>query len=400
MAVRSILLPDPSAPPLRPNWWRLGAAATLRFAEHRGWRPTTDNGGAPWIGREWNGRSNIRLGSEIVASQTVEAVLAHLRRGIAAHRVRVARLPDRASVRCCWFCGPRLATIVIDVDFGEFILPVSITESLVARHSDLTAEEVAVGMIDIIVTADAVREQIGALDLDLRNAVVEQSMVAAVTPLWLRMPAWHFNRRYEAPLTDARELTVLMLDQNLRPVISGLRSSRTVAGFTHFLGFHGKMQRRRAVMRAKLDAAGSAGFVTDVARGLIEARGMDPIDVLTRLRASCSESDHEGISHRTDTTFERLTFTEGLIEATIVFAGGNYRSGKLTLNGNFPATLAMAAKGRPLTAFVDHPAFRAAGVTIGYGRALRGRLRLYHKVRSLPVEEVARKTPSNEPSPF
>lgn len=389
MVDRSIVQQSFGRAPPRPSWWRLGATATLRVAKERGWSADADNGGAPWIGRQWNGRSNIKLGSEAVPAQTVAGIIEHLRHGIASLNVQVARLPDSRSVRHCSFSGPWLSTIVIDVDFGEFILPVSITENLLVKHPRITAAEVGSGMMDIIMTADAVRSQVGALDLELRNAVVEQSILAGVTPLWFRMFPWHFNVRYEAPLSDTRELMVLMLDEDLRPIISDLRLCRSAPDITYYLRFHGEMQRRRSAMRSKLDAAGSAAFVTEVARGLIDVRGMDPVDVLDRLRTSRLAQDRDGILLCTETTRERLTLVEGLIDAAIDFEGGNYRSGKLTLQGDFPETFAIAAKGRPLTAFVDHPAFRAARVKIKYARALRGRLRLYHTVRSSPVEEVA-----------
>lgn len=91
----------------------------------------------------------------------------------------------------------------------------------------------------------------------------------------------------------------------------------------------------------------------------------------------------------TDTTRERLTLVEGVDDAAIDFRGGDYASGKLTLVGDWPKTLAMAAKGRALTAFVDHPAFAAVGVPIRMARVLSGRLRLYHHIQLRPIEEVA-----------
>lgn len=77
-----------------------------------------------------------------------------------------------------------------------------------------------------------------------------------------------------------------MLDEDLNLVTNGYRLVSSVEELNRYLGFHGDFQRRRAAMRAKLDAIGSAAFVTDVAAGLIVARGLDPTEVLARLRAA------------------------------------------------------------------------------------------------------------------
>lgn len=170
---------------------------------------------------------------------------------------------------------------------------------------------------------------------------------------------------------------------------NGIRLVSSVAQLEQYLEFHGEYQRRRATTRARLDAIGSAALVTDVAAGLFASRGLDPLATLAALRAARAQGDHGGIVIRTDTTRERLTLVEGIVEVAFDFEGGDYASGKLTLNGEYPKTLAMAAKGRAMAAFVDHPAFRAAGVTVRQARALRGRLRLYHRVQLGPIEEAA-----------
>ncbi|RYY26115.1 MAG: hypothetical protein EOP62_11595 [Sphingomonadales bacterium] len=372
----------------RPFCWRLGATATLGAARKHHWRATKDNGGAPWIGRDWNGRSDIKLGSKAVAADAVTSLVEELRIGIGAQNVRVAKLPDHKSVRTCSNGGPRPPSLVVDVDFGEFVLPVGFNGDLLINRPDITFAEIEAGMMKLVAETHAERHQVAALELELRSAFLEQTMLAGVIPLWLRMIPWQFYTRYQGPRSDLREMAVLMLDEDLRPVIR-IRLTRTVADIQLYLGFHGEVQRRRSAMRSKLDAACSGGFVSEVALGLIKARGMDPIDVLNRLWAARLDQDHDGIVHRTATTRETLTLVEGVVEATIAFDGGCYTSGKLTLDGDYPRTLAMSAKRRPLTAFVDHPAFRVAGVTIRQARALRGRLRLYHTVRTMPMEEAA-----------
>ncbi len=56
------------------------------------------------------------------------------------------------------------------------------------------------------------------------------------------------------------------------------------------------------MMRQKLIERGSKGFVTEVALGLIEARGMDACGVLDSLRAAVLAHDYNGIVHSTATT--------------------------------------------------------------------------------------------------
>lgn len=386
-----------------PSWWRLGSTATRRVARSHGWRATAENGSARWIGHEWSGRSDIRLGRsdyypglsddepryEVVSAETASHIVEILRAGITVRNIPVARLPDHRSVRRDGWDPYKCSTLVFDIDFGEFILPVGMSADVLSSHPHLTSLDVAAGMIDAITRAHADRDQHAAREIELRCAFEEQARLASVTPLWFRLMPWTFNPQYVAPFGTTYEMIALMLDQDLRPIL-GQRLTNSDTDIERYLGFHGEMQRRRAANRSKLEALGSAGFVTDVAFGLMQARGMEPREVLNYLRVSRLAGDHAGVLYQTATTRETLTLVEGVLDATIKFDGGDYADGKLTLEGDYPKTLAMAAKRRPMTAFVDHPAFRLAGTTIRQARSLKGRLRLYHTVQRFPVENASR----------
>lgn len=399
----------PVAPPaLHPSWWRLGATASLRTAKKRGWRPDDGFGNAQWIGRDWNGHSNIKLGLEdnnprnagappryhTITAEAATSILKTLRDGIVACSVQVTRLPDHKSVRCVQYQNFQSATLVIDIDFGEFIFPIEMNADLLANHPDLTPMEVGVGMMEAVLGVHAIRDEMAATERLFRSAFQQQAQIADVVPLWFRKVPWRFDVRYKRPLSTAYDMAVLMLDEDLLPLLV-YRSTGSVADIELYLGFHGTTQRRRATNRSKLAATGSAGLVTEVALGLIQARGMEPRKVLDSLRASRLTGNYDGLVHRTDTTREILTFAEGILDTTIEFKGGNYAAGKLTLNGDFPHALVMAAKRRPMTAFVDHPAFRAAGTMIRQARVLRGCLRLYHMVQSMPIEDAAAQIRNN-----
>lgn len=370
-------------------WWRRGGGATLQLAKDHGWRADADANEEDgfWIGRDWDGRSDIDLGGETLAATTVWAIIEELRRGIASRSVAVARPPDHTSIRVCSATPYNLSTLVLDVDLGDFILPVSVDGDLLVRHPGITTAEIISGMVEAVLRTHAMRSQIAGMEMQLRSAFEELSVASEILPLWLRMYPWRFNATHVAPLSEVRDMTVLMLDENLRPEMRSYAVGR-VEHIVRYLTFYGEGQRRRAAMRSKLDAAGSAGFATDVALGLMRARGMDPVEVLTRLQRSGPAQRLEGIVNLAGATRERLSLFEGVVDADLAFPGGDYESGRLTLDGDYPRTLAASAKGRQLSDFVDHPAFRAAGIPISQARALRGRLRLYHKVRTSPIEDL------------
>lgn len=401
-AMPGALAPDPARPhlrkavPLRDDWWRHGADATLLVARNLSWRARTYRDGADMIGRGWDGRSDIKVGNKTVTADTVGAVVEELRWGIAARDVSLATLPDQKSVRVCDVFGGGWGTLVIDVDFGEFILPLSVDYLHLAKHPDITAAEIGAEMADLVLNTHTVRDKVSALELQLRGAFEEQSSLAGVVPLWFRMRPRRLGFPPATPQSEVRELVVIKLDEDLRPTM-GYRPTRSLGDIQSYLQFDRTIQVRRATNRSRLEAAGSAGLISEVALALVEARGMDSGEVFSSLRAARLKGNRNRIVHHTATTREALTLVDGVVDANIKFEGGNYAPGKLTLDGDYPRTMAIGAKGRPLAAVVDHPAFKGAGITIWYARALPGKLRLYHHVRSITIEEATRARFTNAP---
>lgn len=385
--------------PLRDNRWRRGANATLQVARNQGWRGRADRYGASSIGRDWDGRSDIRFATVTMPAKTVADIVEELRQGIAARGVPLATLPTQKSVRVCDRSVPGWGALVIDVDFDEFISPVSVDDHCLAKNPDMTAAEIGATMADLVSKIHAVRNRTAAHELLLRRAFEEQSKLAGVVPLWLRISPTSFGWPFSMPQIEAREMVILKLDEDLRPIMDNDFAS-TATDIQRYLQPLGKIQARRAANLARLEAARSAGLISEVALALVEARGMDPGEVFSSLRAARLKGDRKGIVHQNGTTRETLTLVDGVVDANFKFKGGNYAPGKLTLDGDFPETPVISAKGRPLAAYVDHPAFKGAGITIWYARILLGKLRLYHHVRSITIEEATQARFTNAPDPI
>ena len=126
---------------LHPAWWRLGATASLRAAKNRGWDADAEDNDAPWIGQDWDGHSNIKLTLEdkhvwdsrakpryqTVTAKAATHILEILTAGIVTGNVQVATLPDHNSVTCNRYERFQSSTLVINIDFGEFILPLEMS---------------------------------------------------------------------------------------------------------------------------------------------------------------------------------------------------------------------------------------------------------------------------------
>jgi hypothetical protein len=309
-----------------------------------------------------------------------------LRQSIREKGIAVSRLPDSSSVRrCCPHGGYGPALLVVDIDFGEFILPVGFDGDFRSRSHSTTSKDVAAGMMELIAEAHSIRRQLADQARAMRIALDEATRLASgIVPVWLRMRPWPVVQSYHDAPRQTYELVALTLDEDIQQEANGTYRVSTAQGVHRYIRSF-KAQRRRAATRAKLKALGSAGLISDVALALIHLRGFKPREVMTYLKVSRLAKRSDGIVHLTQSTRETLTLVEGVVQARIDFAGGHYSSGKLTLLGDFPATVTIAAKNKLLSAFVDHPALKASGAKVTDARSRRGELNLRHRVREEPL---------------
>lgn len=219
---------------------------------------------------------------------------------------------------------------------------------------------------------------------------VVEKVGGGAAPLWLRLEPLRFDDADEL-LTHLPHVAVdvsLDLHQVWGP--SGMERVKSVAKLRKEYAWRPAAHRRDVARLAQMRAAGSIGWITDVALGLIKERGLNPAEVF-RLERDASLHGGEAHSWGVAGHFGALLCLHGILRATFSFAGGNYNDGTVTIRGTFPHTFAAGAPGRPLAAFIEHPAFVTAGAVITAAERLDDRLVLHHEPQLVTVEEAERR---------
>ena len=137
-------------------------------------------------------------------------------------------------------------------------------------------------------------------------------------------------------------------------------------------------------------ATGFQGWISDVALALIEQAGRNPAEVFREeLEASLHDGRHGHFG--CEGYLGSLFCHHGVLSPYFTFRQGCYNDGTLAIDGTYPQTFALAEPGRPLSQFVDHPAFKAAGAIVTHAEHTEERLTLHHNPRLIPVEEAERR---------
>jgi hypothetical protein len=341
-----------------------------------------------WVGAEWDGTSDIQVGSQVLPGAKADLLIKELRRLLAQSQIDGIVLPSAGSVRQNLSAINARQCLSIDFDFGDLALPLCVKEGMLGHppFDDMTA--VAVRMVEILFQTRSQRPRILQRELRLRLALEET--VARIghgaAPLWLRMDPVAIDDDLKHLATSPYLMLLLRLNDCLEWSPTGSERICTVKEIRDYHGYEGRGHRRRAKTLTRMTAAGSRGWISEVALSLIQERGLDPREVFEQVRSARLANELGAVEFVRNGTAERLFYIDGAVQASIKFDGGHYHAGQLTLWGNYPETLAISARGKPLTSFVDHPAFRATGVKVLSAALRREAVDLKHRVRMVPVE--------------
>jgi hypothetical protein len=285
--------------------------------------------------------------------------------------------------------APR-AALTIDFDFGEFILPISIRDFVLADKQKASVQGIAASMLGIIERAEKLQDKLARREIRMREALEASAakLGSGVAPLWLRMePVPVFEELRDL---TRRRYNLLLVTLNECLMWSPI-SDVAVDSMTKIRGLYSsysQQQRVRAARLAELEASGSEGWISEVALAMIEERGLNPRVVFEQARQSSLADRNGAIEFNRNGDREMLSYRDGALVAMFSFPGGAYSHGTLFLDGQYPETLASAGKGQPLSKFVDHPALCATGVKVRKAQSLLSALMLDHTVCMIPLEEV------------
>lgn len=360
-----------------------------------------------WIGTPWNGASDIDVGvplwdgihdepvQPVMSGADAQLLVAELRRLIMQLPVLGIAPPDHRNVRSC-LAGPEgdpsdptTGTLTIDFDLGGIVVPLCIEDWQMRPDTSQPMTRVASLMLDRLAWAAKRRDALTGRELELRTAF--ESAMADIgdgaAPLWLRMEPLRYD---DAPSNLAfapYAALEVMLDHHQVWAPSGQERVGPVGALLKRCRGLKKPHRRRVARLAEMQSTRSAGWIGDVALALIGERGTSPADAFRSAKQAGLDGEGAEDWGRAG-GYGALHCFDGVLCASFDFDGGRYFDGRLSLIGVFPETIAAAAKGRPLSAFVEHPAFVGSGAKVTRAELHDGRLHLYHTPRLTTVEEA------------
>lgn len=375
-----------------------------------------------WIGRPWDGVSDIPIGEQpwngerdfneteplwdgvsppahcVVAAADAALLLAELRRLIAELPLLGVALPDHRNLRACLagpegeVSNPTVGTLTVDFDMGEMILPLCIEYWQLRPDTVASMPCVAGLMMRKLIHAAKHRKKLLRRELLMRTAFEEllANFGGGAAPLWMRLEPLRYSDADDQLTRLPHVVLDVSLDHHLVWAPSGNERVRTVARLRKEYAHRPAAHRRDAGRLAEMSATGSLGWISDVALALIEERGLNPAEVFVQERdagLSGASLGHYGLPDR----FGALFCFHGVLSPSFNLPGGVYNDGTLTIAGAYPETLAAGAGGLPLAAFADHPAFVASGAIVTHAELEEDRLRLFHEPRLITVEDAERR---------
>ncbi|WP_419809185.1 hypothetical protein [Sphingomonas sp.] len=404
-------------------WWKLWASDIAPWIRDLPKAVRTNKyNRIEWIGRPWDGVSDIAIGEQpwdgerdsseaeplwngvfpeadyVVPAADAALLVGELRRQIGELPLLGIALPDHRNVRACLagpegsISEPTPGTLTIDFDLGDMVLPLCIEYWQLRPDTATPMPAVARLMMRKLIHAARHRKRLLRRELRMRTAFEDiiGEIGDGAAPLWLRLEPLRFDDADDL-LTHLPYVALdISLDLHQVWAPSGVERVKTIAKLQKMHAWRPTAHRRAVARLAEMHTSGSIGWITDVALALIEARGLNPAEVFRQERDASlhgGRSSHWGVVDH----FGGLFCNHGILSPYFRFDGGDYNDGTLTIYGNFPHTLAAGAAGRPLAAFADHPAFVASGATVARAEELDGRLAVVHEPRLIPVEEAERR---------
>ena len=410
-------------------WWKLWAGEVAPWiAGLPNTIRTNKYNRIEWIGRLWDGKSDIAIGEQpwdgerdpseseplwngdspaadyVMRAADAALLVSELRRRIEELPLLGIAPPDHRDLRACLagpegdVSNPTLGTLAVDFDLGEMILPLCIEYWQIRGDVATLVPHVAEMMVRKLAYAAKHRKRLLRRELRMRDAFEE--IMAGVgdgaAPLWLRLEPLRFDDDDDLLTHLPHVAADISLDLHQVWAPSGLERVKGVAELRKQYAGRPAAHRRDVARLAEMRSTGSIGWITDVALALIEERGLNPAEVFRREREE-SLDGREGrrrgqrINWGVGGHFGMLLVQDGILRPYFSFPGGDYDDGKLTIPGAFPHTLATGAPGRRLAAFVNHPAFVATGAVVTSAEQDDERLLLHHEPALVTVEEAERR---------
>lgn len=405
------------------EWWQLRAFDVAPWIRRLPVSIRTDKyNRLGWLGRPWDGHNDLPVGEwewdgerdtndaeplvddidawdgAVVPGHEVRRLIAALRRLIGARPELGVALPRGRDVRATLagkegdVSEPTTGMAVVDFDMGGMVLPIGWDDWQLREDIWTPVEQVAALMVERLAYAAAHRRRLLRRDRKMRDGFERDvgRFGGGASPLWLRMEPLRFDGR----VADLHRLPYVALDVRLDIhqiwAPSGIERVSSPPQLRKIYSRDGSGHRRNVERLRTMRATGSRGWISDVALALIEHAGRNPAEVFREeLEAALYDEDkaHYGCQGH----YGALYCHYGVLSPYFTFKEGCYDDGKLTIDGTYPQTFALAAPGRPLSQFVDHPAFVAAGAIVTHAEYTEERLTLHHEPRLIPVEEAERR---------
>lgn len=405
------------------EWWRLRACDVAPWIRRLPVAIRTDKyNRLGWLGRPWDGSNDLPVGewpwdgegdvnqaeplvddidawdSTIVPGYELKTLVAELRRLLAARPELGVSLPDHRDVRATLagdegdVSEPTLGMAVIDFDLGGMVLPIGWEYWQLRRDTWTPVDLVAELMVERLAFARQHRRKLMRRERKMREGFERDvaRLGGGAAPLWLRLEPL----RFDAPPSNLFRLPYVALDVRLdihqEWAPSGIERVRHAPQLRRMAAWGGDGHRRNVERLGVMRATGSLGWISDVALALIELADRSPTEVfLEEQEAALHDQEHAHFG--CEGHFGALFLHYGVLSPYFTFAQGSYSDGKLTIDGQYPETLALAAPGRPLSQYVYHPAFAAAGVVIDRAEWSKAWLKLFHTPRLFTVEDAERR---------
>jgi hypothetical protein len=373
------------------DWWRRQAGDIETIASRVGGSSRRWTGNlVEWSGVSWDGTSALRVGTEEICGPALVQLLSRLRHDIQRLEVPFVTAPRLRDVRVCLAGSYERESLILDVDFHNFILPIAV-DGHAFGGSAASLDLILEGVMRQIDAAARVRRGIARREAALRAALMTTStrIRGECAPLWLRMDPVPADRRPDPPLHRYYKMVTTLLDDSLSPSPSPPEAIWTVADIRDHWRLHGHVQQRRTAARTSLRVSGSIGAMTETSLALVRAAGLEPFATTEAARVARIKDADGGLGFRGWGCQNILNWVEGVLRTSIRFEQGRYDDGGLTLYGDYPASLALGSEGRQLTTIMDHPAFRTADCRILSAVVTEGEFQLRHHDRVIPLERVA-----------
>ena len=374
------------------EWWRITARDVAPWLKTLAPSATEEMSSyVEWIGDPWDGSSDIVCGKTKVSGATIVDLLVAVRQAVSQLDIDGLELPSVSDVRCCLAGLSTKWVVAIDFDMGDFILPLCVNEWQLEQLHGERLTEVAAKMAWLVQAAASVRHRIARREHALRAAFEEtvEKIGNGIGGLWLRMDPFPFGEAAEWLPRQGYAWCMIMLGQALKWEPVGSDKVNTVTSIRNHVGYFRAVQRRRATMLAELTATGSIGHVSEVARALIEERGLDHTEVVQRAIEARRLSRQGSIEFIRNGLRESPYMADGVLQASMQLGNAVYHTGRISVLAQVPETLALGSKGRPVADLVDHPVFRASGIKVSKAENTGGMFEIQHRVRTVAVEQFS-----------